>query len=574
MTSISPSPPNTDTLGKHIRWQILLVLLGFILLATLLGVSTQNVDTVLVPDRGGVYREGVAGSPRYLNPLLCQATDVDQDLCNLLYRGLTQIDKEGRVVPDLADNWTVEDDVIYTFQLNPNQTWHDGKAITADDVLFTIGIIQDPEVYSLPDLAGLWRTVQVEKLDDYTVRFTLTEPFTPFLDYTSIGLLPAHVWSGTPASELATGPLTENPIGSTPLRVTSQTPTSIRLEPSPYYFGEQPYLSALELMFYPDHASLYTAYTEGEIDGISQVMPAVLPAAAAREDLQLFSFEQSSYLNIIFNLNNPDVPFLQDPQVRQALYYGLDRERLIDEVADGQGIVAHSLLLPENWAYNQNTPTYAFDPERANELLDASGWIDTDDDGVRDKDGRPMQILLHTNDDGLNPALVEHIARDWAKLGVRAVPSPSPFSTLVGDLLIPRRFEAALIGWEQSGDPDPYPLWHSTQSEGGGQNYSGWSNEEADEILEQARAILDPVERKRLYDRFQEIFADEAPALLLYYPVYTYGVSDRVHNVQIGSLNRPAERFDAFSDWYMITRRMPADQVPAAAPPTPPSTLD
>lgn len=573
-TSSSNTTSNADSLGKHIRWQILLVLLGFVLLATLLGVSTQNVDTVLVPDRGGIYREGVAGSPRYLNPLLCQSTEVDQDLCTLLYRGLTQIDKEGRVVPDLAERWTIENDLVYTFYLDPNQRWHDGRPVTADDVLFTIGIIQDPEVYSLPDLASLWRTVQVEKLDDYSVRFTLTEPFTPFLDYTSIGLLPAHIWSGTPASELATGPLSENPIGAGPLYVTAQTPTSIRLEPSPYHTDDQPYLSALELHFYPDRPSLFAAFTEGEIDGISQIMPGDLPAAITREDLQLFSFEQSSYLNIILNLNNPDVPFLQDPQVRQALYYGLDRERLIAEVADGQGIVADSLLLPENWAYNPDTPTYDYDPERANALLDAAGWIDSDGDGVRDKDGRPMQILLHTNDDGLNPALVEHIAGDWAQIGIRAVPSAAPFSTLVGDLLIPRRFEAALIGWEQNGDPDPYPLWHSTQSTGGGQNYSGWSNEEADEILEQARAIIDPATRKQLYGRFQEIFAEEAPALLLYYPVYTYGVSDRVYNVQIGSLNRPAERFGGFADWYMVTRRVPADQVPPSAPPAPPKTLE
>ena len=176
-------------------------------------------------------------------------------------------------------------------------------------MLFTIGIIQDPEVYSLPDLAGLWRTVQVEKLDDYSVRFTLTEPFTPFLDYTSIGLLPAHVWAGTPASDLATGPLSENPIGAGPLRVAAQTPTSIRLEPSPYYRGDQPYLSALELHFYPDHPSLFAAFTEGEIDGISQIMTADLAAAAAREDLQLFSFEQSSYLNIISQSEQPRCPF-------------------------------------------------------------------------------------------------------------------------------------------------------------------------------------------------------------------------------------------------------------------------
>jgi peptide/nickel transport system substrate-binding protein len=105
---------------------------------------------------------------------------------------------------------------------------------------------------------------------------------------------------------------------------------------------------------------------------------------------------------------------------------------------------------------------------------------------------------------------------------------------------------------------------------GGGQNFTGWANPEADELLEKARAITNENERRDLYVRFQDIFAEEAPAVLLYYPVYTYGVNTRVHNVQIGSLNQPPERFETFADWYMLTRRVPANQVPAAAPPTPP----
>ena len=153
-----------------------------------------------------------------------------------------------------------------------------------------------------------------------------------------------------------------------------------------------------------------------------------------------------------------------------------------------------------------------------------------------------------------------------------AVPTSVTFAGLVSDFLNPRRFDAALIGWELTGDPDPYPLWHSTQAEGGGQNYSGWNNPEADAVMEKARATISEDERKSLYHQFQDIFADDLPAIVLYYPVYTYGVSDRVHNVQIGSLTQPAERFWTFKDWYMLTRRVPVNQVPAAVPPTPPGS--
>lgn len=566
-TSTSP----TASIGRHLRWQVLLALAGILLLATLLGYSSYSLATVLVPDRGGIFREGVAGNPKYLNPLLCDATDIDLDLCRLLYRGLTRIDKQGRVVPDLAESWTVDDaGVTYTFHMRPDQYWHDGQQVTAEDVVFTINVLKDPEVFSLPDLTSLWRAVNVEMVDELTVRFTLSEPFTPFMDYTSIGLLPEHIWRNVPAPELATKPLNATPIGNGPLRVVETAADHIRLEPSPFYRGRRPYLHALDLRFYPDHASLFTAFENGEIDGISHVLPQDLPAATQRDDLALFSAVQSEYLSILFNLTNPDVAFFEDKAVRQALFYAIDRQRLINEVAAGQGILAHSLVLPENWAYHAGVKQYEYNPQRAGELLQGAGWVDSDGDGIRDKDGKPLRFLLYSNDDPGRQALIEQIAADWRAVGVDAVPTPVSFAGLVADFLNPRRFDAALIGWELTGDPDPYPLWHSTQAVGGGQNYTGWANPEADELIEKARAITDEAERRNLYIQFQDIFAEEAPAILLYYPVYTYGVSTRVHNVQIGSLNQPPERFETFADWYILTRRVPANQVPPAAPPTPP----
>jgi len=556
-----------------LRWQVLLALGGIFLLALVLGYSTYSVTTVLAPDRGGVFREGVAGNPKYLNPLLCDATDVDLDLCALLYRGLTRIDKNGRVVPDLAEGWMISEGVDYLFRLKPDQYWHDGQPVTVDDVIFTVGVLQDPEVYSLPDLTSLWRSVQVERIDDLQVRFRLAEPFTPFLDYTSIGLLPEHIWRDTPATELATQPLNATPIGNGPLRVVQTAADHIRLEPSQFYRGPRPYLSALELRFYPDHVSAFTGFINGELEGVSQIAPQDLPAAAEREDLQLFSSATSEYLSIVFNLSNPDVPFLQDMQVRQALYYGLDRKRLIEEVAGGQGISAHSTFLPENWAYNPEVRQYAYDPALASAMLDQAGWIDTDGDGIRDKDQQPLRFLIYANDDPLRQALIERVAADWRAIGVDAQPVSVTFAGLVSDFLNPRRFDAALIGWELTGDPDPYPLWHSTQATGGGQNYSGWANDEADELIEQARAMINEADRKANYYRFQELFAEELPALPLFYPVYTYAVSSKVHNVQIGSLNQPAERFETFHDWYMLTRRVPVSQVPPQAPPTPPGAV-
>lgn len=559
-----------DSLARHFPWLLGLALIGILLLLSLLAFSTYTVATVLAPDRGGTFREGVAGAPQYLSPVWCQGESVDRDLCALIYRGLTRIDKSGQVVPDLAAGWTIDNDTTYTFQLKPEQFWQDGRKVTAADVVFTVNVLQDPSLIDTPGLPSFWRNVQVEQIDDLTVRFTLPQPLAPFLDYTTIGLLPKHRYETVPARELVTQSLAPDPLGAGPMRVAAYETNRLRLEPSAFYGGSTPYISALEFEFFPDYASVLAAFEAGAIDGIRRILPNDITAAAEREDLQLFSSIESGNVSVLLNLANPNTPFLQDKNVRQALLYALDRESLVNEALHGQGVVAHSLLTPENWAFNPEIPQHGYLPDEARRLLDAAGWVDGNGDGVREKDGQPLRFVLLVRDDNLNRALGAKLAADWAAVGVVADVTPVSFAGMVSDFLAPRTFEVALTSWAQVGDPDPYTQWHSSQTTGSGQNYAGWSNPEADALMEEARRTTDQNVRRELYGQFQAIFADELPALPLYYPVYTYGVSSRVNNVQIGSLNDPSERFRSFADWYIDSRRVPVNQAPANAPPTPP----
>ena len=538
---------------------MLLAVVGIILLTLLMGATAYNVSTVLVPERGGVFREGVAGNPQYINPLLCHTHEIDRDLCSLLFRGLTRLDQHGRVVPDLAERWTAPDGLVYTFTLRENQFWHDGKPVTIDDLLFTIEMMQNPDSPILPDLAELWRSVTVEPVDEHTVRLLLDEPFAPFLDFTTIGLLPKHIWQDVPPSELLTSPLNLRPVGNGPMQATLTSAQFIRLERNPYSSEDIPMVSALEFHFYPDYPSIYAAYTEGELDGVSQVMQSDISLAQARTDMQLFSAPLSTYVGVVFNLQNPDVPFLQDAIVRRALYHALDREQLLHDVVGGHGVLASSPIPSNNWGHAPDTPSYDYDPAEARRLLDESGWRDTDGDGTRDKDGLPMQLILLTNDGPTRIALIEQIAADWQAVGVKVVVESVSFGGFVSDFLTPRRFEAALLSWDITGDPDPFPLYHSSQIVTG-QNYGGWSNQEADALVIEARSTVDPEKRRALYAQFQHLFAADVPAIPLYYPVYTYGVSERVKAVQIGPLNTPADRFATFPDWYILTRRVPANQ--------------
>ena len=538
---------------------MLLAVVGIILLTLLMGATAYNVSTVLVPERGGVFREGVAGNPQYINPLLCHTHEIDRDLCSLLFRGLTRLDQQGRVVPDLAERWTAPDGLVYTFTLRENQFWHDGKPVTIDDLLFTIEMMQNPDSPILPDLAELWRSVTVEPVDEHTVRLLLDEPFAPFLDFTTIGLLPKHIWQDVPPSELLTSPLNLRPVGNGPMQATLTSAQFIRLERNPYSSEDIPMVSALEFHFYPDYPSIYAAYTEGELDGVSQVMQSDISLAQARTDMQLFSAPLSTYVGVVFNLQNPDVPFLQDAIVRRALYHALDREQLLHDVVGGHGVLASSPIPSNNWGHAPDTPSYDYDPDEARRLLDESGWVDTDGDGTRDKNGLPMQLILLTNDGPTRIALIEQIAADWQAVGVKVVVESVSFGGFVSDFLTPRRFEAALLSWDITGDPDPFPLYHSSQI-ATGQNYGGWSNQEADALVIEARSTVDPEKRRALYSQFQHLFAADVPAIPLYYPVYTYGVSERVKAVQIGPLNTPADRFATFPDWYILTRRVPANQ--------------
>lgn len=564
-----PSPP--QSINRLFRWQVILALLGImLLLVTLLGYSSYTFATELVPEKGGVFREGVAGMPKYLSPLRCQAdNDIDQDICVLLFRGLTKVDSSGRVVPDLAEDWTISNSNVYTFRLKPQQFWGDGQPVTADDVMFTVGIIQDPELTSLPSLSRLWRSVQAEKLDDLTVRFTLSEPFSPFLDYTAMALMPRHVWGDWPASELAKErdviTLSTIPVGNGPFKIGEISATSVRLEPNPFYSGDIPYINSLELVFYSDHPSALAAFLNDEVDGVSRVLPLDLPAVAEMDDVNLYNSILPSYTNILFNLRSESSAFLQDPTMRRALYHATDRQRIVQEVLADQGVVAGGLFPPQNWAYNPNTPQHEYSPQRAAELLNEAGWIDTDGDNIRDKDGQALSIQLAAG--ASHQTVIERVAGDWAAVGVRVTPVVLDEVTQVVERLNQRDFDAVLIGWEVPGDPDPYGLWHSSQADNPGQNYSGWSNPEADQLMEAARTVVELEKRQALYFRLQEIFNNDVPAIMLYHPIYTYAVGEHVKNAQIGLLNHPSERFLDFADWYINERRIPANQLSDAGLP-------
>ena len=537
------------------RWPLVLAFVGALLGGALLVYLGYTVSTEEVPDVGGTYIEGLAGNPRAINPLYAGLYSVDRDIGALVFNGLTRINERGEIVPDLAERWEISADAReYTFYLRSDVRWHDGHPFGADDVVFTTGIIHTPAFAGSPYLIPAWQDTKVEKLDAFTVRFTLPEPFAPFLEQTTLGIVPKHLLGDIPVADLGQAAFNMRPVGTGRYKVKGVAADHILLKAYDGYHGQHPYITKIEFRFYPDIDSVLAAYRRGEIMGVSRVLTKDVPLARTIENLKLYTTRLSGYRIIYLNLNDP---IFQEPEVRQALLYALDRQKIIDDVLGGLGIVAHSPIMPNSWAYDPTVRQYPYDPARARELLSKAGWEDTDSDGIRDRDGEKFEFTLTTNDDPQRTTIIAEVSRQWAQVGIRAHTETTGWSELGSDYLIPRRFDAVLSAWEQMPvDPDAYPWWHSTQITGTSQNYASWVNRDASESLEQARLTPDRAQRLALYHKFQTIFADQVPSILLYYPLYHYGVDREVKNVHISPLIEPADRFRHIADWYIKTRRV------------------
>ncbi|MBU0703118.1 MAG: peptide ABC transporter substrate-binding protein, partial [Chloroflexi bacterium] len=436
----------------------------------------------------------------------------------------------------------------------------DGAPFTADDVVFTIGWLQSSDFPGSPDLGtDLWQTVTVEKLGRYMVRFTLPGPYpyAPFLDYTTVGILPAHILEGVPVASLPNVGFNLHPVGNGPfqvdeIEVQGEAITTIVLKQYSRYYGTKPYLERVQFRFYQNDQAVFDAYEAGEVEGIARISPSNLPRARTLSDLDLFSAQIAEYGIVFLNM---EIPFFREQEVRQALLYALDRQRIIDGVLEGHALVAHSPLIPGTWAYDEDVRRYEYDPGVANELLNAAGWVvAAEGDGVRRKGGQMLAFTLLTSSEPERMRVAHMLTEQWATLGV-TVTVETASQLEVREALENRDFEAVIVHLALPGDPDPYPFWHETQIENG-QNYAGFSHRRISEVVEQARVSINRERRQELYYEFQDIFAQEVPALLLYVPVYTYGVGGRIHNVQVEPLMYPSDRFRTISDWWIVPRRV------------------
>lgn len=553
---------------KKLRWQLIILLLtglvvGVLLLAEQPGDSIAPFATA-EPEQGGIYTEALVGSLQRLNPLFDQYNSADRDVDRLIFSGLVRFDARGLPQPDLAETWGVsEDGLLYNFKLREGIKWHDGADLTAADILFTINLLRQESEYIPADLREFWNSVEVvgEGLD---LQFQLPEPFAPFMDYLAIGILPEHLLGALPVDQIADSPFNLQPVGSGPFRferamVENDQVAGVVLRRFDEFYGDVPFLDQIIFRYYSDSATAMTAYQEGQVQGISQITAEVLDRALAEPDLAVYTGRKPEQAMVFFNLKNQQAEFLSDVNVRKALFLGINRQWIVDRLLNGQAIVADGPVFPGTWAYYEGLKRQEYDPEKARSLLVEAGFLLEEGAQVRTKAGTDLAFTLLHPDDAVHQAVAEALQKYWAELNVQVDLEPVAYDQLVSERLQSRDFEAALVdmNFTRSPDPDPYPFWDSVQATNG-QNYTQWNQKVASEYLEQARVTTDLAERSRLYRNFQVIFADELPALPLYYPVYNYGVSEDVQGVRMGPLLDSSDRFTTVTQWHLIA-------IPAAA---------
>ena len=538
------------------------IITATLILSTFAVFTQVNKETTTeVPVRGGAVTEGVIGAPRFINPLLA-LSDTDRDLSALIYAGLTRPDVDGTLIPDVAERFTIsEDGTQYHFVLRDTARFHDGTPLTADDVIFTIETIQDPTIKS-PRRAD-WDGVRVEKLNDREVRFTLARPYAPFLENTTIGIIPRHVWVNISPQEFAFSTFNTQPIGSGPFRLhdikynSSGIPEYYELRSFNEYTLGRPFINKLFVYFYANESELLNAYASGTVESLSAISSAVLDKNI-RDNSELHRVAFPRIFAVFFNQNQNNV--FADTAVRQALDTLLDKEALVREVLSGYGTVINSPLPPGTVdgqvAYVSNPLSESERRSEARTILEDAGWeFDTELNRWTDGEQLLTFSLATANTPELKRA-AQIAATTWTDAGIPVKVNVFETGELSQNVIRPRDYEALFFGQVVGRSLDLFAFWHSSQKDDPGLNIAIYTNSTTDDLLAEARTLSDRDERDERYREFEDIIRTDAPALFLYAPDFLYITPQRLKGTDVGLVTTPSERFANVHQWHVDTERV------------------
>lgn len=439
----------------------------------------------------------VYGSGDYtsINPALYEHGEINL----LLFAGLTAHNEKDEVVPGLAEKWSFDEATnTYQFTLREGLTFHDGEPLTAEDVKFTIEAIMNPDNGS-ENASNFEDVEKITVVDDTHVDIQLTAPNVAMLDYLTMGILPKHLLEG---EDITTSDFNQNPVGAGPYKLVSwDMGQSIIMEKFDAYYQGVPKIDKVIFKIVEDTDARALQLESGELN-FAQITPKAEANFKDNADFSVYSMTTADYRGIMYNFNN-DL-WKNNPELPKILSYAVDRQAIIDSVLLGHGQIAYSPLQAGPYR-NEAIEKYDYDPQKAEALLQEAGWS-KGEDGIYTKDGQKLQFTINCSQgDQVRVDMANICAQNFGEIGVKVtVESPAEIDWAGQD--------AFLIGWGSPFDPDDhtYKVFGTDK----GANYNGYSNEKVDKLLQQARELSDPEQRKPLYNQFQEELADD--------PAYTF----------------------------------------------------
>ncbi len=514
---------------------------------------------VEIPARGGTITEGVVGTPRFINPLLA-LSDTDRDLTQLTYSGLLRAKENGELILDLAESFEIsEDGLTYTFKLKEDLTWHDGEPLTAEDVVFTVERVQDPTLKS-PKRAS-WEGISVEKIDDRTVRFVLSRPYSPFLENATIGLLPKHAWDTVNSEQFNFSQLNIEPIGSGPYKIktvrkdSAGIPEYYNFIPFKNFALGKPYIQNIRITFYTNTDALVSALEKGDVDAGSAISPEKTELFMKNKN-HIMRYTLPRIFGVFFNQNQNAI--FTERTVREALSLSVDREKIIREVLRGYGTSLYGPLPPGSLGFIPQTPReLETTKKKAEELLDKAGWKKNAETGVRQKTVKKktqeLRFALATADTPELKQTAELLKEMWSEIGVLVEIKIYKPGDLNQNVIRPRKYDALFFGEIIGRESDPFAFWHSSQRNDPGLNIALYTNITTDKLLEEGRATHDIEKRAEIYKKFEQEIIEDVPLVPVYSPDFIYILPQKIKGVDVGTIATPSERFLDVHEWYIYT---------------------
>lgn len=503
----------------------------------------KNTD----PVTGGDLVIGSAGSPTLFNPYFSTDT-ASSDIEGLIYNALVKTNKNLETELDLAEKIDVSDDgLVYTVKLREGVKWHDGEEMNADDLVFAYSMMKNPDVVS-ERKSNFESLEKIEKIDDYTVKFTLNKVDVTFYPTTlgSYGPLPEHILGDVDPATLHENEFnTKNPIGTGPFKfVEWKDGEYVKVEANEDYFEGRPYLDTITTKYVADANALIAALQAGEIDMYNAFPGTEIDTVKAIDGVKIEEDLALSYTFLAFN--QQDERF-QDKKVRQAFTHAVNKEAIVESIMNGAGQPAEAPDSPLMWTYNDEVPKFEYDLEKAKALLEEAGWKDTNGNGIVDKDGKEMSFSIKTNQGNkVREDIAVVLQQQFKEIGVEAKPEIVEWSAFIEAISAPNwDYEAMILGWSLSTFPDQYDIFHSSQA-AEGLNFVWYKNEEADKLMEEARQTTDRDRYVEIHKDLYQILVEDQAYTFLYYPIEYRAMPEELQGYEFHSKN---QLFNAHKWW-------------------------